>query len=142
MYRKRAEFCFVLAQRDTLLATAGYARSVSLDLLAQWKGFQANGQFRFTSPTHVLWAFHQALQELEAEGGVTARASRYRQNYDTLMQGMRQIGFEAYLALDYHGYIITSFRGKVSDADCFRIGTIGRIFQADIANFLAAIREH
>src|ERR1051326_7296666 len=45
-------FCFVICRRDALLACEGYARSLSLDLLGQLKGFQTNGQFRYTPPTH------------------------------------------------------------------------------------------
>ena len=56
-------FSYVLARREALESTAGYARSVSLDLLAQWQGFERNGQFRFTPPTHALLAFAQALEE-------------------------------------------------------------------------------
>jgi len=159
-------FSFVLARRKALLETDGYARSVSLDLLAQLKGLESNGQFRFTPPIHALLAFAQALEELKIEGGVAGRAARYRQNYETLMAGMRQIGFEEYLTPEDQGYIITSFRypkhpnfdfnrfyealnekdfviypGKVSNADCFRIGNIGRIFESDVRNLLAAIRE-
>jgi 2-aminoethylphosphonate-pyruvate transaminase len=159
-------FSFALVRREALLETEGYARSVGLDLLAQWKGLEANGQFRFTPPTHALLAFAQALAELQEEGGVTGRAARYKHNYDTLVAGMREMGFEEYLAAEDQGYIITSFRypthpnfdfdhfyeylnqkdfviypGKVSNADCFRIGNIGRIFEADVCNLLAAIRE-
>jgi 2-aminoethylphosphonate-pyruvate transaminase len=139
---------------------------LSLDLLAQWKGLESSGQFRFTPPTHVLLAFHQALLELEAEGGVAGRAARYRENYRTLVEGMSALGFRAYLAPELQGYIITSFRypatpgwdfetfyarlnerdyviypGKVSDGDCFRIGNIGRIFPADVKALLAAVHD-
>ena len=159
-------FAFVLAQREALLATAGFARSVSLDLLAQWKGLEADGQFRFTPPTHALLAFHQALQELEAEGGVEGRAARYRTNFEVLSQGMRKLGFEGYLRPEDRGYIISSFRyprhpkfdfgvfyaglsdkgfviypGKVSKADCFRIGCIGHICPDDMRGLLGAIRQ-
>jgi len=159
-------FAFVLARHEALLAAEGYARSLSLDLLAQWKGLESNGQFRFTPPTHSLLAFRQALLELEQEGGVKGRAARYRANYETLLGGMRDMGFREYLRPEHQGYIITSFRypdhpnfkfedlykrlndkgyviypGKVSNSDCFRIGTIGRIFQNDVRDLLAAIRE-
>ncbi len=159
-------FGFILARRESLLETEGYARSLSLDLLAQWKGLEANGQFRFTPPVHTLIAFHQALLELEEEGGVEGRAARYRTNYETLLVGMRQMGFKEYLRPEDQGYIITSFRfpthpnftfeefyerlnqkdyviypGKVSSADCFRIGNIGRISKTDVGHLLAAIRE-
>ena len=159
-------FAFVLAQREALLATAGFARSVSLDLLAQWRGLEFDGQFRFTPPTHALLAFHQALRELEAEGGVEGRAARYRTNFEVLSQGMGELGFEGYLRPEDRGYIISSFHyprdpkfnfgvfyarlsdkgfviypGKVSMADCFRVGCIGHIFPDDMRGLLGAIRQ-
>ena len=82
------------------------------------------------------------------------------------MEGMMALGFEGYLAPEYQSYIITSFRyprsarfefsvfyrrlselgfiiypGKVSDADCFRIGTIGHIFPQDIRDLVAAVQR-
>jgi 2-aminoethylphosphonate-pyruvate transaminase len=159
-------FAFVLARRDLLKACEGFARSVSLDLLAQWKGLESDGQFRFTPPTQALLAFWKALQELEEEGGIEARASRYSANRQLLMEGMTGLGFDAYLAPEHQSYIITSFLyprstrfdfavfyrrlselgfviypGKVSDADCFRIGTIGHIFPEDIRKLVAAIQR-
>jgi 2-aminoethylphosphonate-pyruvate transaminase len=159
-------FGLVLARRSPLLEAEGRARSLSLDLVAQWKGLESDGQFRFTPPTHALLAFRQALDELDAEGGVAGRAARYAANHEALMRGMRELGFDPYLIPEYQSYIITSFRypvhpnfdfngfyarlsergfviypGKVSGADCFRIGTIGHIFPADIGNLVAAIRE-
>jgi len=159
-------FSFILAKLSLLKETSGYARSLSLDLLNQYSGFEKNGQFRFTPPTHALIAFHQALAEMEAEGGIKGRAQRYRSNYETLTEGMREMGFKEYLAPEDQGYIITSFLypqvpnfsfekfyerlnekgyviypGKVSNADCFRIGNIGRIFESDIRALLTAIRE-
>jgi 2-aminoethylphosphonate-pyruvate transaminase len=64
-------FCFVIARRESFLANEGHARSLSLDLAAQLRGFDRNGQFRFTPPTHVLLAFEQALAEFFAEGGLS-----------------------------------------------------------------------
>ncbi len=159
-------FSFIICRLNSLRETAGYARSVSFDLLDQYQGFEKNGQFRFTPPTHSLVAFRQALEELETEGGVVGRAERYRRNYEVLIRGMRQMGFKEYLKSELQGYIITSFLypddanfsfekfyeslnqkdyviypGKVSDANCFRIGNIGRIFEADVKALLAAIAE-
>jgi 2-aminoethylphosphonate-pyruvate transaminase len=157
-------FGLVLARRDLLIAAEGRARSLSLDLTAQWKGLEADGQFRFTPPTHALLAFWQALLELEAEGGVAGRAARYAANQEALMEGMTALGFDAYLSLERQSRIITSFRypsdrnfnfkqfyerlseqgfviypGKVSDADCFRIGTIGHLCPDDLRRLVAAI---
>lgn len=158
-------FAFVICQRAALLATEGVARTVCLDLLAQWQGLERNGQFRFTPPTQGMLAFDQALRELEAEGGVVGRGQRYRENYETLCRGMKEMGFTEYVPQPLQGYIITSFQypsdprfdfkefysrlsakgfviypGKVSDADCFRIGTVGRIFPSDVQALLSAIQ--
>lgn len=157
-------FGIAICKRDSLLKTEHWTRTLSLDLFAQWKGLEQNGQFRFTPPTHVILAFEQALRELEAEGGAAGRHERYKANHHCLINGMRQLGFKEYVAPELQGPIITSFRyptdprfqfeelysrlsdqgfviypGKVSDADCFRIGTIGRIFPPDVQNLLDAI---
>lgn len=159
-------FSFVLAKKSALEATEGYARSLSFDLLAQWKGLEANGQFRFTPPTHTILAFHQAILELEVEGGVAGRAARYASNNKTLLEGMEAMGFKTYLDPHIQGYIITSFYypednnfsfnafynalsdkglviypGKLTKADCFRMGNIGQIFQKDIHALLSAVRD-
>jgi 2-aminoethylphosphonate-pyruvate transaminase len=159
-------FAFVLARRDLLQAAEGCARSVSLDLWAQWKGFKSDGQFRFTPPTHALLAFAQALDELDEEGGVQGRAARYSANHRALMDCMAVLGFDAYLAPEHQSHIITSFRfpshprfdfstfysrlselgfiiypGKVSNAECFRIGTIGHIFPRDIEALVTVVRQ-
>jgi 2-aminoethylphosphonate-pyruvate transaminase len=159
-------FAFVLARGKLLLEAGDRARSVSLDLVSQWKGLEGDGQFRFTPPTHVLLAFWQALQELEREGGIVARAARYAANQKVLLEGMKGLGFDTYLAPEHQSHIITSFRypshpnfdfsrfyqrlsqrgfviypGKVSDADCFRIGTIGHLFPEDLKALVAAVRQ-
>ena len=159
-------FSFVLARRTALLATEGRARTLSLDLLAQWKGLEGNGQFRFTPPTHALLAFRQALRELADEGGVAARHARYAANNAIIRQGMVGLGYEPTLSEDVQGPFITSFRypaggwfdfgafydalndrgyviypGKLSKADAFRIGNIGRLFAADMRALLAAVAE-
>ena len=159
-------FSFVIARRDALLASEGNARSFSLDLLDQWRGFERNGQFRFTPPTHAILAFAQALDEHEQEGGVAGRGARYRANHALLVEGMRALGFRTYLAPEVQSYIITAFHdpahprfafdefyrrlsdrgmiiypGKLTQVPTFRIGTIGRIFEADVRQLLAAVRD-
>jgi 2-aminoethylphosphonate-pyruvate transaminase len=159
-------FSFIIGRRDLLLASEGWARCLSLDLLAQLKGFEKNGQFRYTPPTHTILAFHQALLELEQEGGLAARGARYAANHRTLVAGMVRLGFKVYLDPAVQSFIITSFHfpsdpaftfgefyarlsargfiiypGKISQADTFRIGSIGRIFEADIRALLSAIED-
>jgi 2-aminoethylphosphonate-pyruvate transaminase len=157
-------FGFILARRAALEGTRGQARSLSLDLHAQWAGLEGDGQFRFTPPTHALLAFHQALNELDAEGGVAGRSARYQENHRVLAEGMAALGFEPYLSQEDQSCIITTYRypadpgfsfedfysrlselgfviypGKLSQAPCFRIGTVGRLNSEDIKGLLAAI---
>jgi 2-aminoethylphosphonate-pyruvate transaminase len=159
-------FSFVICRRAALLACEGNARSLSLDLLGQLKGFEKNGQFRYTPPTHSILAFEQALIELDQEGGIAARGRRYRNNQETLVSGMEELGFRPFLDPAVQSFIITSFHypddprftfdafyrklsekgfiiypGKISQADTFRIGSIGRIFESDIRSLLAAVAE-
>ena len=159
-------FAFAICRREALASCRGQARSLTLDLEAQWRGLEANGQFRFTPPTHALLAFRQALIELEEEGGVEGRAERYGQNHACLREGMARLGFQEFVPAEHQGPIITSFLypqdagfeferfydglnrrgfviypGKVTDADCFRIGNIGRLFLSDMEALLTAIAE-
>lgn len=159
-------FSFVLARRQPFQAAAGWARSLSLDLHAQWRGLEADGQFRFTPPTHALLAFREALAELADEGGAAARAARYARNRAVLAEGMAALGLDEYLPRELQSAIIMSYRypahhsfrfetfyqrlserglviypGKVSDADCFRIGCIGHLFENDFRELAAAAGE-
>lgn len=159
-------FGFILAKRKQLEACQGLARSVSLDLYDQWHSMETHqGKWRFTSPTHVVRAFYQALLELEQEGGIKARQQRYQSNQQCLAAGMQQLGFK--LVLGHHAAqspIITTFLypddpnfsfqalydnlkqsgfviypGKVSDLNCFRIGNIGEVYLEDIERLLNAV---
>lgn len=158
-------FGFALCRRTALDTCEGRARSLSLDLHAQWKGLEANGQFRFTPPTHALLAFRRALTELEEEGGVSGRQARYQENHAAVLAGIRALGLEPYVPESDQCWIITSVRypesaafsfealyeglnergfviypGKVTDGDCFRIGNIGRLFSEDMDALIVALR--
>ncbi len=158
-------FGFVIARRAALAACAGRARSVSLDLHAQWQTMeQQGGKWRFTSPTHTVLAFAQALRELDEEGGIEARHQRYSENQRTLVAGMAALGFAPLLPEQWQSPIITAFYspahpdyrfadfyqrlkaqgfviypGKVSQADCFRIGNIGDATPERVRDLLAAM---
>ena len=96
-------FAFALCRKSKFDEEGGNARSLSLDLQAQWKGLEGNGQFRFTPPCHSLLGFRQALAEHEAEGGVAGRFARYSANFATLKKGMAEMGFHPYLDEDAQG---------------------------------------
>jgi len=157
---------FALVRREALERARGNAHSLSLDLEDQWRGFEANGQWRFTPPTHVLAAFDRALDEHEAEGGVAGRGARYRRNHRVLVDGMADLGFRTLLPPALQAPIIVTFRmpadpafdferfyeglrekgfviypGKLTVAPSFRIGCIGRLGEAEMLGALQAIRE-
>ena len=103
-------FGFIIARKSELLRCKGISPSLSLDIYAQWEAMEkGHGKWRFTSPTHVVRAFKQAMQELADEGGVEARNKRYVENHRILVEGMRSLGFETLLPDDIQSPIITSF---------------------------------
>ena len=159
-------FAVILARTESLLAAEGRARSVCLDIHAQWRGLESSGQFRFTPPTHAVLAFERALAAYEAEDRAAGRRQRYEANHKALMAGMTKFGFKPYLDAAHQSCIITTFHypthprfsfdsfyqllndrgfviypGKLTHADCFRIGTVGQVFPQDVEDLLGAIRD-
>ncbi len=161
-------FGFICAKTTEMEKLEGRARSLSLDMYQQWRTMEEHGgKWRFTSPTHVVRAFHRALEELGEEGGIGARHRRYLENHRVLVEGMRNLGFKTLLEDRYHSPIITTFLypehpafsfsrfydllkkngfviypGKVTDADCFRIGTIGDLNKQDVETLLKRIGDN
>jgi 2-aminoethylphosphonate-pyruvate transaminase len=156
---------FVIIRREALERARGNAHSLSLDLEEQWRGLESNGQWRFTPPTHVLAALDQALAEHAAEGGIDGRGGRYRNNHRVLVDGMADMGFATLLPRALQAPIIVTFRmpadpafvfdrfydglrrrgfviypGKLTIADSFRIGCIGRLGEAEMRSALDAVR--
>lgn len=157
---------FCVARESALEKTEGNSPSLVLDLYDQWRAMQKNRQWRFTPPTHVLLAFDQALTEYEAEGGVEGRGGRYRANCDLLVAGMREMGFKTLLPDDLQAPIIITFHmpanpefdfnafydglkdqgyviypGKLTVADSFRMGCIGRLDQQRMQAALDAVKK-
>ncbi len=157
---------FVLCREAALAETAGCAPSVSLDLYAQWRAMEKDGQWRFTPPTHVVAALQQALAEHAAEGGVDGRRRRYEENCQVLIDGMRRIGLEPLLptalqapiivtflmpkaagfdfgrfydGLKQKGYVI--YPGKLTQVDSFRMGCIGDLHPEDMRGVLVAVEK-
>lgn len=160
-------FGFIIARKSELTHCKGVSRSLSLDIYDQWETMEkGHGKWRFTSPTHVVRAFKQAMDELKAEGGVEARHRRYCENHDVLVGGMRSLGFETLLPDGIQSPVITSFLyphvvgfdfkgfyaqlkakgfviypGKISQADTFRIGNIGDVYPDDFRRLVEIIRS-
>ncbi len=160
---------FVVARKETLCSQK--ARSLSLDLYAQWKNFESNGEWRFTPPTHVLSAFHQALFEFQQMGGVDARFKKYACLNSQLIAGLAPLGICPVVSSEeYRAPMITTFflgdkiqcafkemyelllaqqlvlypSASVSNENRqakFRIGCMGEIDANDINNLIQAIKN-
>jgi 2-aminoethylphosphonate-pyruvate transaminase len=160
-------FGFIIAKRVELEKSKGWARSFSLDLYDQWLTMEEkNGKWRFTSPTHAVRAFKQAIAELKKEGGINARFIRYSGNQLMLVKGMKKLGFKTLLPQQFQSPVITTFHspenpeydfkrfynllklkgfviypGKVTNLQCFRIGNIGEVYMEDIEKLLFAVKK-
>jgi len=157
---------FVLCRKSALERTQGNATTLVLDLHDQWQAFEKTGQYRFTPPIHVIVSFHQALMEFFAEGGQPGRGGRYAANGKVLREGMIALGFKPLLPAELQAPIIHTFHmpcnpkfvfqtfydklkergyviypGKLTVADSFRIGCIGRVTPDNMRAFLAVAAE-
>ena len=157
---------FVVCRNSALAECKGNATTLVLDLFDQAEGFAKTGQYRFTPPIHVIVALGKAIEEHAEGGGVEGRGKRYRENAKVLIDGMRAMGFrtllpnalQAPIIVTFHmptdpkfvfqnfydglkdrGYVI--YPGKLTVADSFRMGCIGRLNADHMRGALAAVRE-
>jgi len=159
-------FAYAICRKECLFKCTGNSRSLSLDLVHQDKNMEATKQFRFTPPTHAILAFRQALTEFKEEGSLKGRAARYSANCSTLKTGMLELGFRTLVQDKFASYIITCYLypkhenfdfktfytklslkgdiiypGKVTDAECFRMGNIGHLYKQDMQRLLVSVKE-
>ena len=157
---------FCIARCAAFEQIEGNAHSLSLDLHDQHVAMEGNGQWRFTPPVHTILSFDQALKEFAAEGGTEGRGARYRENCKILVEGMRRLGFQTLLPDDLQAPIIVTFHmpadprfefsvfyerlrqrgyviypGKLTVAESFRIGCIGRLGAHEMRGALAAVED-
>jgi 2-aminoethylphosphonate-pyruvate transaminase len=141
---------FVFASKQALDQAEGNSPSLAMDLYDQHVYMAKTGQWRFTPPTHVVAALHEALQQYAEEGGLAARQQRYQNNCQTLLEGMQQLGLHSFIAADIQAPIIVTFHapdsphydfktfyervkakgfilypGKLTQVETFRVGCIG-----------------
>ena len=157
---------FVIVRRAALEASAGNCHSLALDLHDQWAYLQKTTQWRFTPPTHVVAALHEALAQYREEGGLAVRGARYARNCVALIEGMRGLGLRPFLPPEVQAPIIVTFHapahsaydfkafyervrergfilypGKLTRVETFRVGCIGALGVADIEKVVAAVGE-
>ena len=152
----------VLGPRGAIEASAAVGRTYALNLARHERSLAA-GQFPFTPPVQVVYAFAVALRETLAEG-VAARAARYRACYEMMVGGMAALGFEPLLPRALHSGLLTAFRtpawpgftfarlhdylyarditlypGKLPGLDTFRVANIGALTPEDLRRFVAEV---
>lgn len=158
---------FVVAPRALIEETKDRARSFAFDLYAAWSGFEkGGGRFRFDAPIECCNALARALNDLDAEGGIDARAARFAACQRRLAQGMRELGFRTQLADAYHSALVTSFLqpdapafqfdrfyadiklqgflvapGLTTQVRTFRMANLGPIVDEDIDRLLVAVEK-
>ncbi|MCL2816187.1 MAG: 2-aminoethylphosphonate--pyruvate transaminase, partial [Oscillospiraceae bacterium] len=155
---------FVIVKKNLLEKSEGRSYSHSLDLYDQYQGLYENGgKFRFTSPTNILLALRQAIDEYNKEGGLLARRARYIENHKILVQELEILGIRSIVAPEHQSYIITTFElgdldfselyatlkskgfiiypGKMTSIPTFRLGNIGNVYPDDIIQLVQAIKE-
>ncbi|HTR59993.1 MAG TPA: 2-aminoethylphosphonate--pyruvate transaminase [Casimicrobiaceae bacterium] len=157
---------FVFVRKSVLERCAGRSTSLSLDLHDQWTYMERTTQWRYTPPTHVVVALDAALEQYAAAGGQPARLARYTANYETLVGGMSEMGFRAFLDPKIQAPIIVTFHapadpkysfkefyervrdkgfilypGKLTQVETFRVGCIGAIGLVEMRDAVGAMRE-
>ncbi len=157
---------FVIVRKGLLEKCAGNSTSLALDLADQWAYMEKTTQWRFTPPTHVVVALSAALDQYIGEGGQPARLARYTANCEVLLKGMRELGFESFLAAEIQAPIIVTFHapadsryafkefydrvrdkgfvlypGKLTQVETFRVGCIGAIGPDEMRHAVNAMRD-
>ena len=157
---------FVFARKESLANAAGNAHSLAMDLQDQHAYMAKTGQWRFTPPTHVVAALHEALLQYNEEGGLPARHKRYANNCQTLLDGMARLGLRSFLPAAIQAPIIVTFHapkdprydfktfyervkakgfilypGKLTQVETFRVGCIGHVSSIDMHAAVTAIAQ-
>ncbi|PHN27611.1 2-aminoethylphosphonate--pyruvate transaminase [Pseudomonas sp. ICMP 460] len=155
---------FVFAEKHALAAAQGNCHSLALDLFDQHSYMAKTGQWRFTPPTHVVAALHEALLQYHEEGGLPARHQRYTLNCQALLDGMAELGLRSFLPAAIQAPIIVTFHapqdpryqfkafyegvkakgfilypGKLTTVETFRVGCIGHVDATDMHAAVTAI---
>lgn len=159
-------FSIIIVKIDLLEIYKGNSTTFSLDLYEQYMSMHKEGKWRFTSPTHSVVAFRQALKDFFEEGGTKTRNKRYANNQKILAEGMKDLGFKTYVPEEYQSPIITTFlnpennnyefetiynyiknkgyiisSGNLIGINSFRIANIGEIYEQDMHNVIKIMND-
>jgi 2-aminoethylphosphonate aminotransferase len=157
---------FVIFKKSLLPDIQGQKRSFYFDLYSQYTGFQKTGQMQYTPPVQVAYALRQAIDEYFEEGE-TNRWKRYRESWQTLYEGLRQLGFQFLLPREHESQILlaivepnhpgynfdnmhdylyqrgfTVYPGKGAKEATFRLSILGDLSKKDIEAFLEELKGY
>ena len=121
---------------------------------------------QYTPPVQVAYALRQAIDEYLAEGEIN-RWNRYRESWETLCSGLKQLGFQFLLPRQYESQILlaivepnhpgynfdnmhdylyqrgfTIYPGKGAKEATFRLSILGDISKKDIEAFLKELKGY
>jgi 2-aminoethylphosphonate-pyruvate transaminase len=141
-------------------------RSYYLNLFQQHDFFRRTRQMQFTPPVQILYALRQAIDEYFAEGE-QQRYQRYDRSWQTLVTGLRKIGFRLLLPDEQQSHLLTAiieptdppyrfdamhdylyqrgytiYPGKGAKQNTFRVANIGQIDYRDIEAFLGELERY
>lgn len=161
-----AGLSFVIFRKSLLDKLKGRGRSHYFDIYAQYNGFHSTGQMQFTPPVQVVYALRKAL-DLFFEETAQGRIARYRENYETLYNGLKKMGFRFLLPEEHqsgiliaineplnseysfqgmHDYMyergFTIYPGKGAKEATFRLAVLGDLYKADIECALVVLKNY
>lgn len=158
---------FVIAHKGQLENTQHIKpRNFYLHLFSQYNYFNQTKQMRFTPPVQTLYALQQAIIETKQEG-IVQRYERYAKSWNTLIQGISQLGLHHLVKEQHHSKLITSiiepesahyhfdemhdffyrqgftiYPGKLEGLNTFRVANMGAITYKDIEEFLQLLKQY
>ncbi|HNP19378.1 MAG TPA: 2-aminoethylphosphonate--pyruvate transaminase [Fulvivirga sp.] len=161
-----AGLVFVIFRASLLPKLQGQKRSFYFNIYNQYVGFEKTGQMQFTPPVQVCYALRQAIDEYFIEGE-QGRWTRYKENWDILVNGLQELGLTFLLPYEQqskillaivepkqagydfdqmHDYLyergFTIYPGKGAKAATFRLSVLGDLYAEDIRAFLNELKNY
>ena len=140
-------------------------RSYYCNLYMQYDFFERVGEMHFTPPVQTIYALQQAIKEYWEEGE-EARWERLIQCWETIHNGLEEIGLESVIDKDIQGKLVvtvkapdddkfdffklhdccfergfTIYPGKMFGLKTFRLCNLGQITHRDIEDFFVVFKE-
>ena len=153
---------FVLVRRDAWPASI-QPRTLYLDLRRYRSTSPADAAIPFTPAVPAVAALHEALVELEEEGGTEARRRRYLARQTQIRRGLARVGLQPYFDgtscsltvaalpprmtsrrlyddLRARGFVVYEAKGDLRER-CFLIANMGHLDDETVDRFVATVAD-